>query len=518
MLKFIGTEKQIKGTACVNATEVTDVGFALDQALYTEGEIYVYHTDIITAEEKAAHLNEELQMELQDYAASIKEGKLTVSRLLDDGFADDIIASVESMTKAATPKPKEAVSQEEVLAGLQAAGLELGMQIALAADVTGIITRFTTTKKGVIATLDVAGKEQQLHVIKLLEIKNMKMEEGTTMKKKINFTQATQNQNEGENTMANETVVNEVEATQAEKIAKSSAAQRLIQQAAAKAAAQKQKEEETKMSQAQPAVKAQPTQKEEEVKMNNQAQGRQGTVVGAVAGKMGQQAGAQGTRPARKLGTVDNRRSLKGASKEVMESIFDKPAAKETAANPYKGLPWFFNQEQYPNVIGEEILTTRKNEVLGITDISIYAPEDVTENPGDELAYIGVEIGYSIQLRFKIKEHTKEDSATPITTTNIKWFETRNNKLYPDYVFYRKNETNIIVKCACGEWNAIKEMNKAQNCKCNKPVGANLEVFGGQDVSSSYVAQRLPFGASIDRSVLAQVMMFAHLKLAPLFQ
>ena len=233
------------------------------------------------------------------------------------------------------------------------------------------------------------------------------------------------------------------------------------------------------------------------------------TTTGRRQGTMGQ-AAATG-RTSRVLGNVQNGRAVD----PKLEGVFDEVKGKETAANPNKGLPWYFQADRYEGVNFDTILDTRTNDVLGITDISIYAPESVVENPGDEIAYVGVTIGHSVVIRFKLKLNSNAEASSPITSTNIKWFTARNGQMYPDYVFYRKNVKEVTVKCACGKWNTIKETGKAQKCECGKQeLGYVDEVVGGEDVSQNYVATRLPFGFTIDRAVLAQAMVFAHLKLA----
>ena len=505
-----------------------DLTAPLEMALREEGPCFIINGDYEAAEKFCEMLHKELQFDLECLVDSyMEDGALRVK------VADDVLAYVQAEAKRRLEDLKEEIemTNEQINAMMKSVGLEVGMELHLH-GASVVITGFRATDEGAKVILNAGGKEVEVAVSDVLEVKaNQKSKEENNMKPSIKLG-ANQNIQKEEVQMNKEMIQEEV-------VAQSEAAQAFL------AATEKSNKEEETMKQ-QPSIKL-PSQeggkrmatvkltKKEEVKgeMNNP---NTAIINPEVALK-----GIKGSRPTVALGTatrpvvkgnpgagapVIGVPTTSGGLKSKEKGVFaSAETSKAFQGRKFVATPWYMvNRFEYV-VQDESIMEVGgRNEALGIDGMAIFDTKELYDAGilkfYDDKNVAIVELylaGGNIVIPFKIALNDSEHNPSPVTSSNI---AVRNvGGVYKaEYVMYTKNETKYRIKCAkCGAWNDIKKVGEGQHCtgtkktKCDNIVGVkDAEAVGGEFVNSNYVQQSLPYGFQFNEEILAQVMVFAH--------
>lgn len=546
MEKFVAVEKEIKveGVTLINVQGVVDMGTAMDQAFFTEGEILVYHPNFAIAQEKAEALNNELEFEVSQIVEGMQDGRVTVSKLIEDGMADDVVAYVQAEAKKGTVQPTNIIKEEKEMENKHLEmvmgnfGLKVGQHLELSAGPDGgfysvQIKGFTTTDEGGMVVLSTSNGESTVHLNTVLEAKK---EMETRAKKEAQIATRQQNNVKVEKTM-----------TQEEIVANSDSANAFLN-AIKKNNAAGQKEENTKEEvkmnnsatrQLKPAGAAKSEETAVQTKVENKEEkemnkGMGGRRVGRVGvGAAGNTAGAG--RVSRVLGDVPTvaRGVVAGVTnpENIKEIVFNSSEERKSGVTVRSELKAWYLEDRFNGVVitDESIVSSPKNADLGIDELRIfdpaalYAEGKIKFEDESALAYVELEMANgNIIVPFKIRATKNEKNPAPIESSNIKRAKnTFTGEWKSEYAFYVKNDTEYRVKCSCGAINTIKEVGTEQKCykdECKKTIGVlPAEAVGGDMSNSSYVQKTLPFGFEFSEAILAQVMAFAHNVLAPLF-
>lgn len=192
------------------------------------------------------------------------------------------------------------------------------------------------------------------------------------------------------------------------------------------------------------------------------------------------------------------------------------PITAEAKTKGYEG-PWYLNQSRY-GVLGrfEQIITDMADAELGISDIVLVNPQDITKYAKKMNLLVVIQIkANGMVFDFPIKQNHSSQSKSNLTSTSIGWVETKDG-LSPEFGFYRGNQPIVSTTCTCGAKLKNVSSTNVYCPKCKLRHENAVISIGNKEASSTleytvedYAFQTIP-NITVPAEMLALVMAIAQ--------